>query len=191
MKSQLSVGVVGVGSALVALLTLSSQDARAEVAAVHAAAHGGIDSGGSSAEANTAGSATGFGYRLGARLLIFEGYFDYTTFGQGANVSRGIVGVRGGFGSRDVRLVLRAGGGVIDEEGGALTGRLPGTPSRRGVVGRVGAAIEGRVAPMLLIGFGIDGERFALPGPSGSFSSGTTTGSSVFAKLHLMFELGV
>jgi hypothetical protein len=123
--------------------------------------------------------------------LIFEGYFDYTTFGEGANVSRGIVGLRGGFGTRDVRLVLRAGGGVIEEAGGALTGRLPGTPDRRGVVGRVGAAIEGRVAPLLLVGFGIDGERFALPGPTGRLSSDAVTGSSIFAKLHLMFEIGV
>jgi hypothetical protein len=170
---------------------MAPRAAHAEVAAISAEGHGGIDSGGSSAAANSAGSATGIGYRLGARLLIFEGYFDYTTFGQGVNVSRGILGVRGGFGTRSVRLVLRAGGGVIEEEGGALTGRLPGTPERRGVVGRVGAAIEGRVAPLFLVGFGIDGERFAFPESTAGFVSGATSGSSVFAKLHLMFELGI
>jgi len=167
--------------------------ARADVAALFADGHGGIESGGAAAETNgTTPSSTGLGYRLGARLLIFEGYYDHTSFGGGAGVNRGIFGLRGGFGTNDVRLVLRAGAGVIDEEGGALTGRLDGMPDRRGAVGRVGAAVEGRLARLLLLGVGVDGETFALPAMSGPFGSApSTTGTDVFANLHLLFELGV
>jgi hypothetical protein len=167
--------------------------ARADVAALFADGHGGIESGAGATDANGANpSAPGLGYRLGARLLIFEGYYDHTGFGGGAGVNRGIVGLRGGFGSNDVRLVLRAGAGVIDEEGGALSGRPAGMPDRRGGVGRVGAALEGRVARLLLVGLGVDGETYALPAMTGPFGSASSTvGSDVFANLHVLFELGV
>ncbi|HEY7373453.1 MAG TPA: hypothetical protein VIF57_14935 [Polyangia bacterium] len=184
---------------MVGLLALAGTAgaARADIAALFADGHGGIESGGGSGEANgtssnQSGANAGLGYRLGARLLIFEGYYDHTGFGDGAGVTRGIVGLRGGFGSNDVRLVLRAGAGVVEEQGGALTERLVGMPDRRGPVGRVGAALEGRVAPMLLVGFGVDAETFELPAMSGAFGSmPSTVGSDIFANLHLMFELGV
>jgi hypothetical protein len=186
-------------AAMVGLLALvgTAGAARADIAALFADGHGGIESGGGGSEANgtnanQSGPNAGLGYRLGARLLIFEGYYDHTGFGDGAGVTRGIVGLRGGFGSNDVRLVLRAGAGVIDEQGGALTERLVGMPDRRGAVGRVGAALEGRVAPLLLVGFGVDAETFELPAMTGSFGSmPSTVGSDIFANLHLMFELGV
>jgi hypothetical protein len=171
--------------------------ARSDVAALFADGHGGIESSPSSSETTTGAnpsnpSPAGLGYRLGARLLIFEGYYDHTGFGGGAGINRGIIGVRGGFGSSDLRLVLRAGAGVIDEQGGALTGRMPGMPDRHGEVGRVGAALEGRVARLLLIGLGVDGETFALPGATGPFGSASSTvGTDVFANLHVLFELGV
>jgi hypothetical protein len=140
----------------------------------------------------TSSSATGLGYRLGARLLIFEGYYDYTGFGAGSSVTRGIFGLRGGFGSDKLRLVLRGGGGVIEEDGGALTGRGVGAPDRRGAVARIGAAVEGHIAPLLLVGVGVDGETFALPATGGPYgTTGAITGSDVFAKLHILFELGV
>ena len=63
---------------------------------------------------------------------------------------------------------------------------------RRGAVGRIGAAIEGHVAPLLLIGLGVDGEEYLLPNASGPYGTmSATAGSDVFANLHLMFELGV
>ena len=186
-------------AAMIGLVALvgTAGAARADIAAVFADGHGGIESGGGAGDANCSNANqsaanAGLGYRLGARLLIFEGYYEHTGFGDGAGVTRGIFGVRGGFGSNDVRLVLRAGAGLIDEQGGALTERLVGMPDRRGAVGRVGAALEGRVAPLLLVGVGVDAETFALPAMSGSFGSmPSTTGSDIFANLHLMFELGV
>lgn len=171
--------------------------ARADVAAVYAEGHGGLESGG--ATPLDGDGAGGVGFRLGARLLIFEGYYDYTNFGGSAAVSRGIVGLRGGFGTRDLRLVLRAGGGVIDERGGALTGRsqngstggLDQWSDHVGAVGRIGAALEARLAPMFLVGLGVDGETYVLSGSSAPGSSGAIVGSDVFANLHLMFEVGL
>jgi hypothetical protein len=172
-----------------AALGLGAQKAaRADVAAVYAEGHGGLESGGGAAP--NAGSPGGLGFRLGARVLIFEGYYDYTDFGANAAVSRGIVGLRGGFGSRDLRLVLRAGGGIIDERGGALTGTALDLTDHRGAVGRIGLAVEGRVAPMFLVGGGVDGETYVLTGFSQPGGGTTRTGSDVFVNLHLMFELG-
>ncbi|HVV17466.1 MAG TPA: hypothetical protein VHH90_09710 [Polyangia bacterium] len=163
--------------------------ARADVAAVYAEGHGGFESEG--ATPPNGASSGGLGFRLGARVLIFEGYYDYTDFGGSAAVSRGILGLRGGFGTRDVRLVLRAGGGVIDERGGALTGARLDASDHVGAVGRIGAALEARLAPMFLLGLGIDGETFIMSGPSTPRSSDAIVGSDVFANLHLMFEVGL
>jgi len=174
-------------------LVVGARAANADVVALFADGHGGIASGGGAESAMAMPTEPGLGYRLGARLLIFEGYFDHTGFGGGAGVSRGIVGLRGGFGfGRDFRLVLRAGAGAIEEQGGALTGRVPGTPERRGAVGRIGAALEGKVAPLLFVGLGIDAEEYALPSATGPFgTTASTYGSDIFANFHLMFELGV
>jgi hypothetical protein len=107
-------------------------------------------------------------------------------FGQNVAVSRGIFGVRGGFGTDGMRLVLRGGVGAIHEENGALTGPY-GAPSRTGAVARVGAAIEGRISPMLYLGFGVDGERYRFPASSYAPQWGT----DVLASLRLTFELGI
>jgi hypothetical protein len=183
-----------IAASMVGLVALAgvAGTSRADIVAAFADGHGGVATEGGAANPDgTSSSATGLGYRLGARLLIFEGYYDYTGFGGGSSVTRGILGVRGGFGSQKLRLVLRAGGGMIEEEGGALTGRTAAAPDRRGAVGRIGAAVEGRVAPLLLVGVGIDGERFVLPATGGPYGIGAVTGSNVFAKLHVLFELGV
>jgi hypothetical protein len=163
--------------------------ARAEVAAVFAEGHGGVTSGGGTGVAD--GTTGGLGFRLGARVLIFEGYYDYTDFGSGAAIGRGIGGLRAGFGAHDVRLVLRIGGGVITESGGALTGSSLDLGTHTGGVGRIGAALEATIAPAFLIGLGIDGETFVFSGPSHPGNDGLYTGSDVFANLHLMFELGI
>jgi hypothetical protein len=153
--------------------------AEAKVAAVYASGHGGVQSG--------AERDPGLGFMLGARVLILDGYADYTAFGMDSSVSRGILGLRGGFGTRETRLVLRGGAGAIREHGGALTGPL-GAPDRTGGVVRVGAAFEAAVSPVLFLGFGVDGESYLLP--SNGFGS-ATRGSDVFASLHLTFELGI
>jgi hypothetical protein len=165
----------------VALLLLAARPARADVAAVYADGHGGSSSASGVSEG-------GLGYRLGARLLLFEGYFDHTGFGDGAAVNRGILGLRAGIGPNRLRLVLRAGAGLLEEQGGALTGMQLLSPERRGPVGRAGVAVEGKLAPMFFLGAGIDGEAFRLPAVVGS---GSVVGTDVFLNLHLMFELGV
>jgi hypothetical protein len=169
----------------IAISLVAARPARAEVAAAWAEGHGGM----TSAPSESTGPMGGLGFQLGARLLLFEGYLDHTAFGEGASVTRGIFGLRGGIGSSQTRLVLRGGLGLIQDQSGALTGRVAGFPERRGGVARAGVALETHLAPLLLAGFGIDAERFVLanPGPD----TGYTTGSDVFASLHLMFELGI
>lgn len=169
---KLLLGLLAVG-----VISFTATRADAKVAAVYASGQGGVQSG---------EAGNGLGFSLGARLLIFDGYFDYMSFGQDMSVSRGILGLRGGFGIDRVRLVLRAGGGSIHEERGALTGPY-GAPSRTGGVVRAGAAIEGAINPFLYLGFGIDGESYRFP-----YSSiAPYQGSDVLASLKLQFELGI
>jgi hypothetical protein len=165
----------------VALVLLASTPARADIAAVYAQGHGG-----SSSAAGV--NESGLGYRFGARLLIFEGYVEHTGFGDGAAVNRGVLGLRAGIGPDRLRLVLRAGGGMLGEQGGALTGMRLLTPERWGPVARAGVALEGKLAPMFYLGAGIDGEAFRLPAVAGADS---VVGTDVFLNLHLLFELGV
>jgi hypothetical protein len=175
------------GLALAAVTILTAARARAEVAAAYVQGYGGMASGDGAASTMSA-APPGLGFQLGARLLIFEGYFDHTSFGD-ASVSRGIVGLRGGFGGNGLRLVLRGGLGAINEHGGALTGRLPGAPDRQGAVARAGLALETHVAPLLLAGLAVDAERFIFPA---DFPGGRAiSGSDVFASLRLTFELGI
>jgi len=171
-------------AAIVGLLLFGAAGlAHANTAAVWAEGQGGFDA--PSLAGNPAVPALGL--RLGARVLVFEGYVDHTGFGDGSAVTRG------GFGSGDTRLVLRAGAGVLDEEGGAVTGHVAGTPDRRGVVGRIGGAVETKLSSDFLLGLGLDGETFSLPaaGLVAPGGSGSVIGSDVFANLHLTFELGV
>jgi hypothetical protein len=160
-------------------IAFSATQADAKIAAVYATGQGGVQ--------NSGTNDPGLGFELGGRVLIFDGYVDYTGFGQGQSVSRGIVGLRGGFSGDSYRLVLRGGVGTIHEEGGALTGPLEAT-GRTGGVARLGAAIEGVINPVLYLGFGVDGERyrFASGGPGVP-----RDGSDIFATLRLTFELGI
>jgi len=179
MSAKLSVAVSG--ALALAVVLLASAPARADVAAIYAEGHGGSSSAGGVNE-------SGLGYRLGARVLIFEGYAEHTGFGDGAGVNRAILGLRAGIGPDKLRLVLRAGGGVVGEQGGALTGMRLFTPERYGPVARAGVAVEGKLAPAFWLGAGIDGEAFRLPAVAGADS---LVGTDVFLNLHLMFELGV
>jgi hypothetical protein len=183
-------------TAFAAAGALEAREARGEVAAAYLEGHGGLSSVEGDAHTATAGAtsavAPGLGFQVGARLLLFEGYFDLTSFGDGASVSRGILGLRGGLDVGGLRLVLRGGGGVLDEQGGALTGRGAGALDRHGVVARAGLAVEKRLAPRVFIaGVGLDGEVFSLEAPGGVPNAGRTTGADLFASLRILFELGI
>jgi hypothetical protein len=160
-------------------LTLCASPADANVAAVYATGQGGVQ--------NTGNTDPGIGFELGARLLILDCYVDYMSFGGGESVSRGILGLRGGLGTKNFRLVLRGGLGGIREQNGALTHPLSG-PDRTGAVARAGVDLEGRINPLFWLGFGVDGESYVFPNNSQGF---VTTGSDVFASLKLIFELGI
>jgi hypothetical protein len=169
---KLLLGVLAAG-----VISFTASHADAKIAAVYASGQGGVQSG---------EAGNGLGFSLGARLLIFDGYFDYMGFGQDMSVSRGILGLRGGFGVDRARLVLRAGGGAIHEQRGALTGPF-GAADRTGGVVRAGAAIEGAINPFLYLGFAIDGESYRFP-----YSTiAPYQGSDILATLRLTFELGI
>jgi hypothetical protein len=176
-------------------LALGGRSARADVAAAYIEGHGGItskDNNDNRAGTSASSTAPGLGFQVGARLLIFEGYYDRTAFGQGASVSRGIVGLRAGIGGGDLRLILRGGGGVLFEEGGALTGARLGLGSRQGVVARAGVEIEKRLVPKkFLAGLGLDGEVFSLQNSGTSNIADRTQGFDLFGSLHIKFELGI
>ena len=176
-----------------ALLLAGAGVARADLAAVYLQGQGGLSSASAENGSHSSNPSSGvgaLGLQLGARLLIFEGYVNYDRFGEDVAVERAILGLRGGFGTSSLRLVLRGGVGGMIEQGGALTVREPGVPNRRGVVARAGAALEGRLATALWLGAGIDSEVFYVS--SGSlFGDNAVQGSDIFASLHLLFELGI
>ncbi|MBM4393740.1 MAG: hypothetical protein FJ090_21650 [Deltaproteobacteria bacterium] len=141
-------------AAALAVALSSAPRAEAKVAALYASGMGGFQS------TNTTGP--GVGLMLGARLFLLDGYADYTVFGAGESVSRGILGLLGGFGQKDFRLVLRGGLGGIHETNGALTGPT-GAPGRMGAVARAGVALETRINWLTYLGFAVDGETYLFP----------------------------
>jgi hypothetical protein len=177
------------GLVVAGVLALTAPRADAKIAALYATGQGGVQ--------NAGEMAPGLGFELGARILILDGYVDYMTFGQPESVTRGIVGVRGGLGTQDLRLVLRAGLGAIREDHGALMGTGYAPPSRTGGVARAGAGLDARLDPLFYLGFMVDAETFVFP-DSGTVTVGTTTvpasyrqGADVLASLRLTFELGI
>jgi hypothetical protein len=177
----------------VGVVTLFAKPARADLIAAYAQGHGGLgnNEGGSRAsDGSSSGLAPALGFQLGARVLIFEGYYDRTSFGSGAAVSRGILGLRFGVGSGHLRLVLHGGGGVVTEQGGALTGLRLGMVERNGIVARAGVALEQRLAPLIWGGAAVDGEAFSLAAATSS-SGPRASGQDLFFSLYLKFELGV
>lgn len=85
--------------------------ARADLLAAFVQGHGGVSSVHVDGLAGQAeGGAPALGFQAGVRLLGLEAYGDYTSFGGGAAVQRGVLGLRLGFDVRNTRLELRAGG---------------------------------------------------------------------------------
>ena len=195
-------GVLGAAVALFLLTVMGgARVARADLVAAYLQGHGGISSVQvDGVTGQRPGSATALGFQAGVRLLGLEVYGDHTSFGSGAAVQRGILGLRLGFGLRDTRLELRAGGGLIGEYGGALVGPVAAA-NRIGVVGRVGVDLEKRLSEALLLGFGVTAETFTLDnsdnvagigmGGGALQRDGWIRGSDIFASLHLKFELGI
>jgi hypothetical protein len=159
-------------------VALLASRADAKVAAIYASGHAGMQ--------NEGTSDPGLGFMLGGRIFIFDGYADFTRFGERESVSRGILGLRGGFGD-DVRLVLRGGAGAIREEGGALSGPLAISERTGGVV-RAGVAVEAAVNPLLYLGLGLDTEHYRF---ASNALGMPTEGSDIFAALRATFELGL
>ena len=139
-------------------------------------------------------STPGVGLQGGVRLLVFEGYGDYMSFGSGISTTRAILGIRGAVSLGSFRLILRGGGGVMKEEGGAVTGQALGAPKRDGFVARAGVQLEHKLAPMLMGGFGLDAERFSLA-PSGTDVAATlaerTSGGDIFGSIYLKLDVGI
>jgi hypothetical protein len=178
-----------VGLAAVAAVVSIAPLAHANVVALYAAGEGGVQ--------NTGENTPGLGLELGARVLILDGYADYTAFGQNESVARAILGLRGGFGAKDVRLVLRTGLGALREEHGALMGTAMSPASRIGGVARAGAGVDVRLDKLFYLGLMVDAETFVFPGadtvPLGNTSvpASAQWGADVFAALKLTFELGL
>jgi hypothetical protein len=178
-------------------LWLAPRLARADVAAGYLQGHGGLSSNDGTTRASTSASSTGagltpgLGFQVGARLLFLEGYYDRTAFSSAASVSRGIIGVRSSLGTGDLRLVLRGGGGMIFEHGGAITAAALGLGDRRGVVARAGVALEKRLTHGEFVGgIALDGEAFSLQKSVAAISE-RVQGGDVFLSLHVRFELGI
>lgn len=166
--------------------------ARAELLAAYVSGFGGFSSPHTDTATPPSTSLTpALGLELGARLLALDAYVNYTSFGGGMAVERGILGLRGGIEIKKTRLYLRIGAGGMAEQGGALTGPVLGTDAHVGVVARAGVGLERRLAKLLLAGIAVDGEAFALGVSNSVEPSGWTTGKDIFASLHLTFEIGL
>ncbi len=172
------------------VITFSARGADAKVAALYASGQGGV-------QQNGVENMPGVGFELGARLLIFDGYIDFMNLGQKESVTRGVLGLRAGIGSRDLRLVLRAGVGGIRDENGALAGNWAISGTRTGGVARAGIGMDVQLDPLFYLGFMVDAEAFIFPGWN-NIGAGSTKGpcscqegTDVFATFKLTFELGI
>jgi hypothetical protein len=175
---------------ITAAICFMAGSARADLAGIYLQGHGGY--GGSTAsELEPGGDEPALGAALGAevglRVMAFGLYLNYDRHFQRGSIVRGILGFEGDVGFAGFKLSGRAGAGLILDRDGLLMGRAG---NHSGVVGRAGIALDRRLSPGLWLGFGVDGEYFALKDDSGVESS-VHTGADIFASLRLTFEMGI
>jgi hypothetical protein len=176
--------------ATLVLVAATAGTARADILSVYLQGHGGYGGGETSQLApggDEPSMGPALGLQLGARVLFLEGYVDRTSFHRGP-VTRGILGLHTNLGLGSLDLRLRAGAGLISDEDGALDNAImPTGMTRTGAVGRAGVALEGSVAPMLVLGLGLDGEYYVVRAEDDQVS----TGSDVFGSAYLRFTFGI
>jgi hypothetical protein len=197
---------------VVILITMGAAPlAHADLFGVYAQGHGGA------ADMDGASDRV-LGAELGVNLLLFQAYVGLDDDLGHGNVRRAIVSFRS---SADVvgwNLSVRAGGGWLWEDRGVfgtetvgvtginsnglvLGNTMAPATDRSGPVARIGLALDHGITPGLALGFGVDGEYFAIKPPddavvnaniqAGTLSSTVHTGFDVLASLHLKFELGI
>jgi hypothetical protein len=170
----------------------AARPARADLIAAYVSGFGGVSSPHTNTATPPSSSLTpGFGVQAGARLFALELYLNHMSFDTSRAVQRAILGLRFGIQIKKYRLELRAGGGAMAEQGGALTGPVLGTEAHMGVVGRVGVAFERQMMKLLYLGIAVDGEAYALGAPEMLEPGGWATGQDIVASLHLKFEFGI
>jgi hypothetical protein len=141
------------------------------------------------------------GAEAGANLFILQGYVGIDDdLGRGT-LKRAILGLKAGGSIAGWNISGRGGGGYLVETNGILGGTKP-TGDRSGPVARAGVAVDHDLAPGLALGFGVDGEYFALSSSGMSLSNNNLsdlallesqihTGFDVLGSLYLKFQLGI
>jgi len=172
------------------LLTWAAPVTAHAIGSIYAQGHGGV--GGEETSEILPGRpepalGPALGLQGGLRLLVFEGYVDRTAFDQG-HVTRGVLGLRPTVALGGARLVLRAGAGLLSDQGALLIGSEG--DAWTGPCARLGGGAEFDLSPFLRLGLGLDGEVFALSRSSAP-SSDEIVGSDVFGSLYLAFEFGI
>jgi hypothetical protein len=177
---------IAFAAAVVVFSAWGVHDVRAELASIYVQAHGGY-AGGDTEELMPGGAdpalGPALGLQAGARILFLDGYLDRTQMIRTGAVSRAVLGLHGDLTLVGFRFMLRAGAGALSEEDGALSGVETEGTQRLGILGRAGGSVDREVASRLFLGFGLDGEVYAL--------EGDRTGFDVMANLRLSFELGL
>ena len=157
--------------------------AQADVANVYAKAQGGTLSN------DAVDPSAALGWQLGGQLFFLEAYANQTYLDSDVWARRLVIGPVIDF---DIgtkwELTLRAGIGLLQERGGALTGNVAATDTRNGVVARIGGSLERSLSRLVSAGVAVDAERFAVD-DTGLFES--DSGEAFFLSGFLKFELGL
>lgn len=173
------------------VLTASEGRARADLISIFGDVYGGGISAGVKDGESRSKPTFAYGAQLGARLIGIELYGDYMRPTRGGAIERALLGYRLGFDIFDPwRLEIRAGAGLIAEQGGAL-----GSPVNRvGVLARLGANLERKMTTFVYLGLGVTGEWFTLAhGDTAAtvVSTGWQSGKDVIADLHFKIDIGL
>ncbi len=133
----------------------------------------------------------GLGLRAGAQVLFLEAYVDHESFFDAGSATRAILGFQAGLSLGPLHLVGRAGAGVASENEGGIDGNTA-VGSRAGFVARAGLALEGKVAPMVVLGLGLEDEYYRMSEGSNPMVDGDAhTGSDALGMLYLKLQFGL